>query len=156
MVAVRAEPGAAAMWDLTVSNVHTFAVGNGAYVVHNCGDGEGRKFWRKGNGGEPPKGSDLITEDRPGRSADIKPDANDDVHPAANGKKGYSVFDKPGAFGNADEWYYATENDLPDGIKLTWNENPNPRGFTHGTLGPSESMSRGRFEDLFDQIPWRR
>ena len=25
------------LWDLTVSNVHTFAVGTGAYVVHNCG-----------------------------------------------------------------------------------------------------------------------
>lgn len=25
------------MWDLTVSQVHTFAVGSGAFVVHNCG-----------------------------------------------------------------------------------------------------------------------
>jgi hypothetical protein len=24
------------MWELTVSNVHTFAVGAGEYVVHNC------------------------------------------------------------------------------------------------------------------------
>lgn len=40
VVAVRAEPGAAAMWDLTVSTVHTFAVGGGAYVVHNCGQVE--------------------------------------------------------------------------------------------------------------------
>lgn len=39
VVAVRAEPGAASMWDLTISNVHTFAVGNGAYVVHNCKNG---------------------------------------------------------------------------------------------------------------------
>jgi hypothetical protein len=38
VVAVTAEPGAASMWDLTVSNVHTFAVGSGAFVVHNCPD----------------------------------------------------------------------------------------------------------------------
>jgi hypothetical protein len=25
------------MWDLTVSDVHTFAVGEGEWVVHNCG-----------------------------------------------------------------------------------------------------------------------
>jgi hypothetical protein len=37
--AIRAVAGAAAMWDLTVSNVHTFAVGAGEYVVHNCGGG---------------------------------------------------------------------------------------------------------------------
>lgn len=38
VVAIRTVPGAASMWDLTVSNVHTFAVGAGAYVVHNCPD----------------------------------------------------------------------------------------------------------------------
>jgi RHS repeat-associated protein len=39
VVALRVVPGAARMWDLTVSNVHTFAVGTGEYVVHNnnCG-----------------------------------------------------------------------------------------------------------------------
>ena len=35
--AVRVIPGSASMWDLTVSNVHDFAVGDGAFVVHNCG-----------------------------------------------------------------------------------------------------------------------
>jgi hypothetical protein len=47
VVAVRAVPGAAAMWDLTVSTVHTFAVGTGRYVVHNCGSG--------GSAGEDPR-----------------------------------------------------------------------------------------------------
>jgi len=28
------------MWDLTVSDVHTFAVGEGEWVVHNCGFGD--------------------------------------------------------------------------------------------------------------------
>lgn len=43
VVGLRVVPGAANMWDLTVSNVHTFAVGAGAYVVHNCGTtGNGR------------------------------------------------------------------------------------------------------------------
>jgi hypothetical protein len=36
VVAVRAVPGAAAMWDLTVGDLHDFAVGDGAFVVHNC------------------------------------------------------------------------------------------------------------------------
>jgi hypothetical protein len=36
VVALHMVPGAAAMWDLTVSQVHTFAVGNGQFVVHNC------------------------------------------------------------------------------------------------------------------------
>lgn len=36
---VRVIPGAASMWDLTVSNVHDFAVGDSAFVVHNCGGG---------------------------------------------------------------------------------------------------------------------
>jgi RHS repeat-associated protein len=34
----RVVPGAAAMWNLTVSTFHTFAVGAGQYVVHNCGE----------------------------------------------------------------------------------------------------------------------
>jgi hypothetical protein len=43
VVSVRSVPGAANMWDLTVANVHTFAVGNGAFVAHNCGlDGNER------------------------------------------------------------------------------------------------------------------
>jgi hypothetical protein len=33
---IRSVAGAAEMWDLTVSNLHTFAVGAGEYVVHNC------------------------------------------------------------------------------------------------------------------------
>ena len=28
--------GGAAMWDLTVAHVHTFAMGTGQFVVHNC------------------------------------------------------------------------------------------------------------------------
>ena len=36
VVSVRSVPGAAAMWDLTVANEHTFAVGSGAFVVHNA------------------------------------------------------------------------------------------------------------------------
>lgn len=36
VVAIRVVPGAAAMWDLTVSNLHDFAVGAGEYVVHNA------------------------------------------------------------------------------------------------------------------------
>ena len=36
VVSVRSVSGAANMWDLTVANVHTFTVGNGAFVVHNC------------------------------------------------------------------------------------------------------------------------
>ena len=40
--------GAADMWDLTVSNVHDFAVGTGQFVVHNCPDPNGGAG---GNGG---------------------------------------------------------------------------------------------------------
>jgi hypothetical protein len=39
VVGLRVVPGAASMWDLTVSHLHTFAVGDGQYVVHNCPDG---------------------------------------------------------------------------------------------------------------------
>jgi hypothetical protein len=42
VVGMRAVPGAAAMWNLTVSQVHTYAVGAGQYVVHNCGSGATR------------------------------------------------------------------------------------------------------------------
>jgi RHS repeat-associated protein len=34
--AIHAVAGAASMWDLSVSDIHTFAVGIGEYVVHNC------------------------------------------------------------------------------------------------------------------------
>jgi hypothetical protein len=46
VVAIRAVPGAAPMWDLTVSDLHDFAVGAGEYVVHNynCGGGEEDPF----------------------------------------------------------------------------------------------------------------
>jgi hypothetical protein len=36
VVALTTVHGTAPMWDLTISNVHDFAVGVGAYVVHNC------------------------------------------------------------------------------------------------------------------------
>lgn len=39
VVALSVVHGTAPMWDLTVSNVHDFTVGNGAYIVHNCGQG---------------------------------------------------------------------------------------------------------------------
>jgi hypothetical protein len=39
IVALQVVPGEQDMYDLTVSNVHTFAVGNGQWVVHNCGGG---------------------------------------------------------------------------------------------------------------------
>jgi RHS repeat-associated protein len=40
VMAIRVVPGAAPMWDLTVSQIHDFAVGTGEFVVHNanCGD----------------------------------------------------------------------------------------------------------------------
>lgn len=37
VVAVAVRPGAADYYNLTVSNLHTYAVGIGRYVVHNCG-----------------------------------------------------------------------------------------------------------------------
>jgi hypothetical protein len=36
VIGLKIVPGTAAMYDLTVSNVHTFAVGDGQFVVHNC------------------------------------------------------------------------------------------------------------------------
>jgi RHS repeat-associated protein len=36
VVALKVVPGEQDMYDLTVSNVHTFVVGTGLYVVHNC------------------------------------------------------------------------------------------------------------------------
>jgi hypothetical protein len=41
VVAIQVVPGTAAMWDLSVANVHTFAVGDAQMVVHNCGGGGG-------------------------------------------------------------------------------------------------------------------
>ncbi len=38
VVGLHVVSGAASMWDLTVSRVHTFAVGAGQFVVHNCED----------------------------------------------------------------------------------------------------------------------
>ncbi len=49
-VVLRVVSGAASMWDLTVSHIHTFAVGDGQFVVHNCASG----------GGNPPSTDDLI------------------------------------------------------------------------------------------------
>jgi hypothetical protein len=48
VVGLKLLAGAAAMYDLTVSNVHTFAVGQGQFVVHNCpqvGDGGKTLGW---------------------------------------------------------------------------------------------------------------
>lgn len=41
VVGLRIIAGSAFMYDLTVSNVHTFAVGSGQFVVHNCPQGGG-------------------------------------------------------------------------------------------------------------------
>jgi len=54
VVGLKLIAGTAAMYDLTVSNVHTFAVGNGQFVVHNCGsyamkaDMEAKGLWDEG------------------------------------------------------------------------------------------------------------
>jgi hypothetical protein len=37
---IHVHPGAADYYNLTVSHLHTYAVGTGQYVVHNCGDQE--------------------------------------------------------------------------------------------------------------------
>src|SRR5262249_23093193 len=39
VVALAARPGAADYYNLTVSQLHTYAVGTGQFVVHNCGSG---------------------------------------------------------------------------------------------------------------------
>ena len=41
VVELKVIAGTASMYDLTVSNVHTFAVGDGQFVVHNCPNGIG-------------------------------------------------------------------------------------------------------------------
>lgn len=41
VAAVRAVAGVAVMYDLTIGVIHTFLVGNGRYVVHNCPGGDG-------------------------------------------------------------------------------------------------------------------
>ena len=51
VVALTTVHGSAPMWDLTVSQVHDFAVGNGAYVVHNCARVKNDVFERYGNEG---------------------------------------------------------------------------------------------------------
>ncbi len=40
VVALHVVPGAADYYNLTVSQLHTYAVGGGQYVVHNCGGGD--------------------------------------------------------------------------------------------------------------------
>ncbi|MBF6590831.1 MAG: hypothetical protein IVW57_09925, partial [Ktedonobacterales bacterium] len=64
VVGLRAVAGTAPRWDLTVSALHDFAVGTGAYVVHNCGGDGGTTA---GSGKYNPRG--YIG----GRSADIDP-----------------------------------------------------------------------------------
>ncbi len=49
VVAVRDVAGTAPMYDLTVSRLHDFAVGVGAYVVHNCSLGRSDTFERYGS-----------------------------------------------------------------------------------------------------------
>ena len=36
VVAVKTVPGVAAMYDQSLDDAHTFAVGDGQFVVHNC------------------------------------------------------------------------------------------------------------------------
>lgn len=58
VVAIRAVPGATAMWNLTVANVHTFAVGVGQFVVHNCDSAKlGRNLQNAGY--KEPEGVDA-------------------------------------------------------------------------------------------------
>jgi hypothetical protein len=59
VVGLAVVPGAAAMWDLTVSQVHTFIVGSGHYVVYNCPaptSGGGKpQTWNVGGGEVTPE-----------------------------------------------------------------------------------------------------
>ena len=124
-------PGAADMWDLTVSNVHTFAVGSGAYVVHNCtggiGDGSGDGTGSRGTG-DSGAGSP-----RPPSPAELN-DAGASTQSGGRSGRDIQANGLPNSYmrsaSNAHIWVYDGEGKLqwdisPERAKYwAWNTNP--------------------------------
>jgi hypothetical protein len=82
VVSIQVVTGTAAMWDLTVAKVHTFAVGGGEYVVHNCGDTinpNDVRFTQKSIGATHPDGHTVAGNIAELKAGTLKPENMDPI-----------------------------------------------------------------------------
>ena len=103
VISVRSAPGTATRYNLTVSHLHTFAVGAGRYVVHNfcgpTGPDSGPRMAAPGGGGGGGGGGGTTIVGTP-QGHDVPVPANWTAREADTGQG--VVFQQPGAAGNAN------------------------------------------------------
>jgi hypothetical protein len=161
-------PGGMWMYNLTVEQDHTYAVGVAHWIVHNCpngddgGDGsndnngglkKGQSWtgneqrptlYRWWNGDGPPPGNDLRYPGNPAKpnatTMDVIPDANGNVQPG----QGYSTSTKSG---NKGTWYpIPGDQPLPPGLRATYD------GGGHVTVGPDWETPIHTLVNLWDMF----
>ncbi len=132
----RMVPGVKVMYNLEVAHDHTFVVGVGMWIVHNCaktGD-----LFRGGN-----TTTSKIDNIRIGK--DITPDNDGLIHPGGGGISLDSS--RENLVSSGYKPWKMSASDVPEGLQLR-----NDHG-THVLLEPGRSMTVDEFKGLLQQIP---
>ena len=136
------EVRAVIMWDLTVSDVHTFAVGEGEWVVHN----ECRPVLSAFGNASGPRA--------PREGVDIFPDADGMIGPSYGPPHaGASLTGNPAGAGPTGQAHnIAADAPLPPGTAIV--PTPTLKDPTHHSFIPTERMRSIDFSNAFLSLPW--
>jgi hypothetical protein len=165
VVGLRVVPGAADMWDLTVSNVHTFAVGDGQFVVHNCGGDMSATDTpttpTSGGGGTPENVSAFGNKSgprAPRAGTDIEVVDGNVSGQTPPGVKGASTFTDPLRTSLSGHYHtLPAGTTLPKGLGIfaDGEDVGGTQPWGHRTIYPTEDMTFQEFTDLFLNLPWQ-
>lgn len=156
---VHTVPGQADMYNLTVANDHTYAVGDGQWVVHNTCGGHVTGEDLYASGGSPNNDDPALRGVKIRANKDI---GVDDVgmvmgQRAPNPSGGSTFVDPATAPIRSNHWYR-----LPAGTRM-------PRGLMyirdgedvggimpqgHATIYPTQAMPFQEFDNLYRSLPW--
>lgn len=146
VVAIHAVAGAADMWDLTVSNVHTFAVGVGKYVVHNnkvCQVTD-RDLYRRGNTTSPKMDHVREGKDIPD-GADMARNTDKVIVDGRERVMGQSTFE--GMAPGKGIWRLPSGTNLGElGLRVINDEGD------HWAVQPLEDMSKSAYKAALEQL----
>jgi hypothetical protein len=133
VVSFSIDAGPATMWDITVAGAHSFFVGSGQVLVHNCGEGWPEDLYNFGNAKGPALRLDPPGNGLPG---------------------GVSAWNDPEVSGlTGIPWRLPAGSRLPKGFGVT-NDDPILPG--HRTITVPADLDPGTIWQLLNELPWTR